>query len=302
MNSSLILTFGWQTLQPPSSCRDEEKQKSGGKPEPRATTSTNKQHTRLPPPPPQPLRGTPARVKHLHSSSGFVPAFGMLPTNPRAPPRLGNPGVEAGQPLRRWLSIPQRPPRPSARVIRLFPRRSPPLFRFLSSHPEPSPPPKPRRGEEKRRGDAGRPPRDKPQPRGHRRRRPPQDGGGRAGRGGPHSPQRPAPGPGGRCRRRSGARPGEWGRRRERRQSREGRREREKERGRRRGAPPAAGWVAGGRRLPFVSAPPCRLPAAALCPPPARRPEEIYFPPGTCSARLPPSLGPQAEGGRGGSP
>lgn len=74
----------------------------------------------------------------------------MLPTNPRAPLLLGNPGVEAGQPLRRWLSIPQRPPRPSARVIRLCPRRSPPLFRFLSSHPEPSPPPKPRRGERRR--------------------------------------------------------------------------------------------------------------------------------------------------------
>lgn len=103
-------------------------------------------------------------MKHLHSSSGFVPAFGMLPTNPRAPPRLGNPGVEAGQPLRRWLSIPQRPPRPSARVIRLFPRRSPPLFRFLSSHPEPSPPPKPRRGEEKGRCRAT-PPGQAPAPR-----------------------------------------------------------------------------------------------------------------------------------------
>lgn len=277
MNSSLILTFGWQTLQPPSSCRDEEKQKSGGKPEPRATTSTNKQHTRLPPPPPQPLRGTPARVKHLHSSSGFVPAFGMLPTNPRAPPRLGNPGVEAGQPLRRWLSIPQRPPRPSARVIRLFPRRSPPLFRFLSSHPEPSPPPKPRRGEEKRRGDAGRPPRDKPQPRGHRRRRPPQDGGGRAGRGDPHSPQRPAPGPGGRCRRRSGARPGEKKGEEAEPGGKEGERkgEREAPRGPARGRVGSGGPAAAFCQRPAVPAAGGR-PLSASCPPAGGN----LFPPG----------------------
>lgn len=224
----------------------------------------------------------------------------MLPTNPRAPLLLGNPGVEAGQPLRRWLSIPQRPPRPSARVIRLFPRRSPPLFRFLSSHPEPSPPPKPRRGERRREGAMqGDPPGTSPSPAATAAATPHKMvAGGREGGVPTHLsalPQDPVAAA-------AGAPELARARRRERRQSREGRREREKDRGRRRGAPPAAGWVAGGRRLPFVSAPPCRLPAAALCPPPARRPEEIYFPPGTCSARLPPSLGPQAEGGRGGSP